>query len=37
LAPGLRVKLALPRTEFVDEFVAVTVIVCCAATLLGAL
>ena len=31
-----RVKLADPRTEFVDEFVAVIVSVFCAATLLGA-
>jgi hypothetical protein len=31
-----RVKLAVPRTEFVEEFVAVTVIVVCVATVLGA-
>ena len=32
-----RVKLAVPRTDFVEESVAVTVIVVCVATLLGAL
>jgi hypothetical protein len=31
-----RVKLAVPRTEFVDEFVAVTIVVVWAATLFGA-
>jgi len=31
-----RVKLAVPRSEFVEEFVALTEIVVCAATLLGA-
>ena len=30
------VKLALPRMDCVDEFVAVTVMVFCAATVLGA-
>jgi hypothetical protein len=31
-----RVRLADPRTDCVDEFVAVTVMVVCAATVLGA-
>jgi hypothetical protein len=31
-----KVKLAVPRTEFVEEFFAVTVIVVCVVTLLGA-
>jgi hypothetical protein len=31
-----RVKLAAPSTEFVEEFVAVTVMVVCTAMLLGA-
>ncbi len=36
LGEACRVKLAVPRIEFVEEFVAVTVMVVCAATLLGA-
>jgi hypothetical protein len=35
-AEACRVKPALPRTDCVDEFFAMTVTVCCAATLLGA-
>ncbi len=36
LGEACTVKLAVPRIEFVEEFVAVTVMVVCTATLLGA-
>ena len=36
LGEACRVKLAVPRTDCVAEFVAVIVKVCCVATLLGA-